>query len=125
MISMRSCRRAGRALPQAFKHMAADRVPSHRVIFSPQRTVRYVAGRVMRWRQDRDGLRSPELLDIEPLMPWYCTQIGCALVHSPSGPTAMSPSMVCNGCECMHSASLSSSRVFVAAIASPGICNSL
>jgi hypothetical protein len=32
---------------------------------------------------------------------------------------------VCNGCECMHSASLSSSRVFVAAIASPGICNSL
>lgn len=77
MISMRFCRRAGRAPPQALKHMAADRVPSHRVIFSPQRTVRYVAGRVMRWRQDRDGLRSPELLDIEPLMPWCCTQIGC------------------------------------------------
>lgn len=74
MISMRFCRRAGRAPPQALEHMAADRVPSHRVIFSPQRAVRYVAGRVMRWRQDRDGLRSPELLDIEPLMSWYYTR---------------------------------------------------
>ena len=34
-------------------------------------------------------------------------------------------SIVWNGCECMYSASFSSSRVFVAAIASPRICNSL
>ena len=33
-----------------------------------------------------------------PLMSWYCTQIGRASVHSPSGPKAMSPSIVWNGC---------------------------
>src|SRR5689334_3730754 len=88
--------------------------------------VDHFTGFVLRGRQDRDRRRSAELLDV--------VSLDAVILHpdrSRLGPFTrrarepMSPSIVWNGCECRYSASLSSSRVFAAAIASSRICNSL
>src|SRR5271168_4197838 len=68
MASVRSCRRAGCGSSQRSNTTAADRVPPPSELFSRLGVwVDHITGFVLGGREDRNGLRPAELLDIVPL----------------------------------------------------------